>query len=113
VEQGYSFVSIPTLIKSRSNKQCKIFNNVPLLGHEIIPWGNKFYIFFYWDMNFVKDNKPFQLRIMNNNKIIDMNTNLPNPYAMKEWPQEIRLPIPTITNTKISIKDDQGNFTQI
>jgi len=114
ITEGYSFVSIPTLIATKINKQYKIFNNVPLLGHEITIWGHKPYLLLYWDVNFIKDNKSFQLRIMDNNKIIDMNADFPNPYAMKEWSQEIRLPIPKATNdTKISIKNNNGEFIEI
>lgn len=116
IAQGYSFVSIPELVSSKSNTQHKTFNNIPLLHHEIIDFTEVTTLFLYWDVNYIKNNDEyFNLRIIENNIIkIDEKIKYPDPFKMEEWPQKIVFPLSSITkNSEIFISDKNKNFLLI
>lgn len=125
LSQGYSFVSIPELVASRSHIPCKIFNGVPLLYHETITYGNTTYLFLYWDVNFVSvgncacptcgskiDNSLYELQIASLANCIYVPLKYPSPNAMEEWHKGIKLPPNIVGPNNLFIKNN-GVFVKI
>jgi len=128
LNQGYSFVSIPELVASKSHSPHKTFNDVPLLHNEIIDYEcyNQTTLFLYWDVNCIStipkctcptcgseiDRNMFQLKILNNNEtIINKCFEFPSPNAMESWHKGIELPLKSITNnSEIFIAQKQNDY---
>ena len=128
LSRGYSFVSIPELISAKSTAPCKIFNNVPLLHHEIIHYENynQTMLHFYWDVSTLEpniehacptcgtkiENKKFEIQIgpPNNTHLV---RDYPDSTAMESWHKGMEFPLNFVNeHTPIYIKD-KNTFIKI
>jgi len=119
LSQGYSFVTIQELISARSKTLPKIYNNIPLLGYEVLDLLNQTTLFFYWDINSIDHYQKcrcptcntlftgsmFKFKV-NNINVPPFTAKYPSPYAMEDWAQQMDFPLHSINkNTDIFIQD--------